>query len=84
MSDLVINHCSSENILFKNFLNKTDPGSDYFIVSKKNFESFKKVIRPRSSKISKKVKIKNKEYFVWCTFSPVSYTHLTLPTMDSV
>jgi len=69
MSDLVINHCSSENILFKNFLNKTDPGSDYFIVSKKNFEGFKKVIRPRSSKISKKVKIKNKDYFVWCTFS---------------
>tara|TARA_Y200000002_G_scaffold359528_1_gene343870 strand:+ start:861 stop:2591 length:1731 start_codon:yes stop_codon:yes gene_type:complete len=69
MSDLVINHCSSENILFKNFLNKTDPGLDYFIVSKKNFENFKKVIRPRSSKISKKIKIKNKDYFVWCTFS---------------
>ena len=43
MSDLVINHCSSENILFKNFLNKTDPGSDYFIASKKILRFLKKL-----------------------------------------
>ena len=35
MSDLVINHCSTENQLFKNFLNKTEPGLDFFISSKK-------------------------------------------------
>ena len=54
MSDLVINHCSSKNQLFQNFLNKLDPGSEFFISSTKNFNNFSKVVRPRSSKLSKK------------------------------
>ena len=56
MSDLVINHCSSKNQLFQNFLNKLDPGSEFFISSTKNFNNFSKVVRPRSSKLSKKLK----------------------------
>ena len=35
MVDLVINHCSSSNNLFKNFLKNIEPGSDYFISSEK-------------------------------------------------
>ena len=35
MADLVINHCSSQNQLFKNYLNNTEPGSDFFISSKR-------------------------------------------------
>ena len=69
MSDLVINHCSTENQLFKNFLNKIEPGLDFFISSDKNFSTFSKVVRPRSSDLSKKVKINGKNQFVWCTFS---------------
>ena len=69
MSDLVINHCSTENQLFKNFLNKIDPGLDFFISSKKNFSRFSKVVRPRSSELSKKVRVDGKNEFVWCTFS---------------
>ena len=30
MSDLVVNHCSSEHRWFKNFLQNTAPGKDYF------------------------------------------------------
>ena len=68
MSDLVINHCSSQNKLFKNFMEKKDPGSDFFIFSKNNFEKYSKVVRPKSSQLSKKVKISGKNYYVWCTF----------------
>lgn len=69
MVDLVINHCSSQNQLFKNYLNNTEPGSDFFISSKKKFNNFSKVVRPRSSELSKKVKVKGKKEYVWCTFS---------------
>tara|TARA_A100001015_G_C15031146_1_gene733300 strand:- start:549 stop:2273 length:1725 start_codon:yes stop_codon:yes gene_type:complete len=69
MADLVINHCSSQNQLFKNYLNNTEPGSDFFISSKKKFNNFSKVVRPRSSELSKKVKVKGKKEYVWCTFS---------------
>ncbi len=69
MCDLVINHCSSKNKLFKNFLNCLEPGLDFFISSDRNFNNFTKVVRPRSSKLSKKVKINGMDRFVWCTFS---------------
>ena len=69
MTDLVINHCSSKNILFQNFLNSVEPGLDFFISSNKNFNKFSKVVRPRSSNLSKKVKINGKNKYVWCTFS---------------
>ena len=69
MVDLVINHCSSKNQLFKNFLEGLDPGSEFFISSGKNFNNYSKVVRPRSSELSKKVMIKGKTKYVWCTFS---------------
>ena len=38
MADLVINHCSSINELFLNFLKNAEPGLDYFIYSKNKFK----------------------------------------------
>ena len=68
MVDLVINHCSSRNRLFKNFLENKDPGKEFFISSQKRFPTSKKIIRPRSSDLSKKVLINGKDNYVWCTF----------------
>ena len=68
MTDLVINHCSSKNKLFKNFLENKDPGRDFFINSEKKFPKSQKIVRPRSTDLSKKVLFKGKNTFVWCTF----------------
>ena len=54
MVDLVINHCSSKNKLFENFLENKNPGKDFFINSEKKFPESKKIVRPRSSDLSKK------------------------------
>ena len=42
MVDLVINHCSSKNKLFKNFLENKSPGKEFFINSEKKFQNQKK------------------------------------------
>ena len=68
MVDLVINHCSSRNRLFKNFLENKDPGKEFFISSQKKIPTSKKIVRPRSSDLSKKVLINGKDNYVWCTF----------------
>ena len=69
MCDLVINHCSSKNYLFQNFLEQLEPGQIFLFIVIKKFTNFTKVVRPRSSEISKKIKIKDKKGYVWCTFS---------------
>ncbi len=68
MVDLVINHCSSYNKLFKNFLEDKNPGKDFFINSEKKFPKSNKIVRPRSSDLSKKVLVDGKNTYVWCTF----------------
>ena len=68
MVDLVINHCSSKNKLFKNFLENKNPGKDFFINSEKKISRIKKIVRPRSSDLSKKVLVDGKICYVWCTF----------------
>ena len=68
MVDLVINHCSSSNELFKNFLNNDEPGSDFFI-HRRNSNGLSKVVRPRTSNLLKEIKTKFKKGYVWCTFS---------------
>ena len=67
--DLVINHCSAENYLFKNFLDNKEPGKNFFIVNDQKFKESVKIIRPRSSELSKKIQINGKYKYVWCTFS---------------
>ena len=68
MVDLVINHCSSNNKLFKNFLEDKNPGKNFFINSEKKFPKSNKIVRPRSSDLSKKVLVDGKNTYVWCTF----------------
>ena len=68
MVDLVINHCSSNNKLFKNFLEDRNPGKDFFVNSEKKFPKSNKIVRPRSSDLSKKVLVNGKNTYVWCTF----------------
>ena len=68
MVDLVINHCSSYNKLFKNFLEDKNPGKNFFINSEKKFPKSNKIVRPRSSDLSKKVLVDGKNTYVWCTF----------------
>ena len=68
MVDLVINHCSSKNKLFKNFQENKNPGKNFFINSEKKFPKSNKIVRPRSSDLSKKVLVDGKNTYVWCTF----------------
>ncbi len=69
MVDLVINHCSAESQIFKNFLINKVPGKGFFISDNNKFKESVKIVRPRSSSLSKKVQLSNKETYVWCTFS---------------
>ena len=64
MADLVINHCSSINELFLNFLKNAEPGLDYFIYSKNKFKGVTKVVRPRTSNLLKEIKIEGKKGYV--------------------
>ena len=69
MADLVINHCSSKNKLFLNFLKGKSSELNFFIKVARKSNNFSKVVRPRSSDLLKKVSIKGDEQYVWCTFS---------------
>ena len=40
-----------------------------FIVSNKKFKESEKIVRPRSSDISKEINLNGKTKYVWCTFS---------------
>ena len=68
MSDLVINHCSSESRWFQQFIQNQLPGKNYFIAFK-NKPDTQKVIRPRSHDLLQVFDTKKGKQFVWCTFS---------------
>lgn len=67
MADVVINHCSSENEWFINFLTGKDPGKDYFFTASPH-DDLSMVVRPRTSDLLQKVTTTSGEQFVWCTF----------------
>ena len=69
MADLVINHASARGLWFSNFLKNKSPGKDYFFTVDKKFNS-SKVIRPREHKLLKKIKLFDKNRYLWRTFSP--------------
>ena len=69
MSDLVLNHCSSQHVWFKNYLRGESPGAGYFI-EPKTTDDLSKVVRPRSSPLLTKFETVNGERSVWCTFGP--------------
>ncbi|MEL0136896.1 MAG: sugar phosphorylase [Halieaceae bacterium] len=68
MADLVLNHCSSRSAWFENFRQGLDPGSDYFFVPDKEFDT-SQVVRPRTSPLLIPVMTEGGEQSVWCTFS---------------
>jgi sucrose phosphorylase len=68
MFDLVLNHCSSENAWFRDFLNGIAPGRDYFIEMDPETD-LSTVVRPRSSPLLTKVQSRNGEHHLWTTFS---------------
>ena len=69
MSDLVINHVSSQSAWFQNFLSRKDPGKDYFKETKPD-EDLSLVVRPRSTPLRTEVETVDGKRWVWCTFWP--------------
>ncbi len=69
MADVVINHASARGLWFKNFLKRKRPGKDYFLTVNSKFNT-SKVVRPRDHKLLKKIKIFEKNDYLWRTFSP--------------
>ena len=69
MSDLVVNHCSSESEWFRNYREGRDPGRDYFIEASPE-EDLSEVVRPRNSPLLTEVDTVDGKRHVWCTFSP--------------
>ena len=69
MADLVINHASSRGLWFANFLKDKSPGKNYFFTVNNKF-NVSKVVRPREHRLLKKIKLFNKNQYLWRTFSP--------------
>ena len=69
MADLVINHASSQAEWFSNFIERKDPGKDYFTEAPP-LEDISQVVRPRSTPLRHKVDTADGERWVWCTFGP--------------
>ena len=69
MADLVINHASSRGLWFANFLKDKSPGKNYFFTVNNKF-NISKVVRPREHRLLKKIKLFNKNQYLWRTFSP--------------
>jgi sucrose phosphorylase len=68
MADLVINHCSSENPWFQNFIQGTGEGHDFFITVDPEVQ-LTDVVRPRTSPLLRKTETSDGVKYVWCTFS---------------
>ncbi len=68
MTDLVLNHASSEGQWYKNFLEEKRPGKNYFYIVDKDYDC-SKVVRPRDHSLLSEIKFLNKKKFLWCTFS---------------
>jgi len=68
MADLVINHCSTESVWFKNFIKGGGPGHDYFVTAA-NDTPVSQVVRPRTSSLLNPVETSEGTKNVWCTFS---------------
>lgn len=67
MSDLVINHCSSQHEWFDNFKKGLEPGKNYFFTAEPT-DDLNEVVRPRTSPLLQKVQTPDGDKYVWCTF----------------
>ncbi|HBK13281.1 MAG TPA: alpha-amylase [Gammaproteobacteria bacterium] len=68
MFDLVINHCSRENLWFADFIGGRAPGCDYFH-EMPSMIGLEKVVRPRNSPLLTDVHTYRGVKRVWTTFS---------------
>ncbi|MBE9030085.1 alpha-amylase [filamentous cyanobacterium LEGE 11480] len=69
MSDLVINHVSSQSEWFQQFIQQQLPGRDYFITCDPETDC-SAVVRPRSTPLLTRVQTVKGLQHVWTTFSP--------------
>lgn len=68
MSDLVINHGSSESVWFENFIKGEGVGHDFFYTADPEHD-LSDVVRPRTSPLLRETKTAKGLQHVWCTFS---------------
>ena len=68
MSDLVINHCSSQSHMFNEYLLGHEPYDQFFFEASKD-DDLSLVVRPRSHPLLREVKTASGIKHVWCTFS---------------
>ncbi|MCA0928169.1 sugar phosphorylase [Ruegeria profundi] len=68
MSDLVLNHVSSQGAWFTNYLQGKSP-HDRFFVEASPEDDLSQVVRPRTTPLLRQVETNRGEKYVWCTFS---------------
>ncbi len=68
MFDLVLNHASSHNAWFKQFINGVAPYRDYFIAVEADTD-LSAVVRPRTSPLLTSAQTPAGERWIWTTFS---------------
>ena len=68
MSDLVINHCSSQSRMFNEYLQGHEPYARFFFEASPE-DDLSMVVRPRAHPLLRKVETANGSRHVWCTFS---------------
>ncbi|MEM9278463.1 MAG: sugar phosphorylase [Pseudomonadota bacterium] len=68
MSDLVINHCSSQSLMFNEYLQGHEPYDRFFFEASPD-DDLTKVVRPRAHPLLREVQTASGTRHVWCTFS---------------
>lgn len=68
MSDLVLNHCSSQSPMFSAYLQGHDPYDRFFFEASPD-DDLSTVVRPRTHPLLREVETANGTKHVWCTFS---------------
>lgn len=68
MSDLVINHCSSQSQWFQQFKQGVLPGKNYFCCASPD-DDLTEVVRPRTNELLQPIETTEGTRYAWCTFS---------------
>ncbi|MBB4123124.1 sugar phosphorylase [Martelella radicis] len=68
MSDLVLNHCSSQSSWFNEFRMGHEPYKNFFFTASPD-DDLTSVVRPRAHPLLRKVETAEGDKHVWCTFS---------------
>ncbi len=68
MSDLVLNHVSSQGLWFNNYLQGKPPHDRFFFEAKPE-DDLQPVVRPRTTPLLRQVETSRGDRHVWCTFS---------------